>query len=181
MPNWFNFDPYCVIASKWVPNLMNKLPKICFLYTCYRTNKKKQSKFDGSLQPARFTVYSLMTFPFKTFLTDNLKTYVWTYLFIIAHLNGTKHFHIISSKNLYGEFYARTAPGFWAPPILILSKMSLLIFQKMYCQQCPSLLQQMLLLIPWKKSVFIQEIALTILESPWFMKCIAVSVWYWWE
>ena len=73
-----------------------------------------------------------MTFPFKTFLTDNLKTYVWTYLFIIAHLNGTKHFHIISSKNLYGEFYARTAPGFWAPPILILSKMSLLIFQKMY-------------------------------------------------
>ena len=91
-----------------------------------------------------------MTFPFKTFLTDNLKIYVWTYLFIIADLNVTKNFHIISSKNPYGEFYARTAPGFWAPPMLILSKMSLLIFQKMYCQQCPSLLQRMLFLIPWK-------------------------------
>ena len=42
MPNWFNFDPYCVIALKWVPNLQAyyKLPKTCFLYTLCSSNEK---------------------------------------------------------------------------------------------------------------------------------------------
>ena len=35
---------------------------------------KKQPKFDDSLQPPRFTMYSLMVFPFEKFLTDNLNT-----------------------------------------------------------------------------------------------------------
>ena len=32
-------------------------------------------KFDVSLQPPRFTIYSLMVFLFEKFLTDSLKTY----------------------------------------------------------------------------------------------------------
>ena len=67
----------CVIVSKWVPNLIwqayYKLPKICFFYTFCRPNEK-QPKFDVSLQPPRFTIYSLMIFLFEKFLTD--KTYL---------------------------------------------------------------------------------------------------------
>ena len=36
---------------------------------------KHQSKFDVWLQPPRFKIRSLMVFPFRKFLTDNLKTY----------------------------------------------------------------------------------------------------------
>ena len=32
---------------------------------------KNQPKFDFSLQPLRFTIHSLMVFPFEKFLTDN--------------------------------------------------------------------------------------------------------------
>ena len=41
---------------------------------------KKQPKFDVSLQPPRFTIYSQMFVPFEKFLTDKLKTYGLTYL-----------------------------------------------------------------------------------------------------
>ena len=79
MPNWFNFDPSCIIASKRVPNLIQqayyKLPKICFLYTLSRPNEKTGQNVDVSLQPPCFTIYSLMVFPFEKILTDNLKTY----------------------------------------------------------------------------------------------------------
>ena len=36
---------------------------------------KKQPEFVVSLQPPRFTIHSLMVFPFEKFLTDNLETY----------------------------------------------------------------------------------------------------------
>ena len=36
---------------------------------------KSQPQFDVSLQPPRFTIHSLMVFPFENVLTDNLKTY----------------------------------------------------------------------------------------------------------
>ena len=36
---------------------------------------KHQPKFDVWLQPPRFKIHSLMVFPFRKFLTDNLKTY----------------------------------------------------------------------------------------------------------
>ena len=36
---------------------------------------KNQPKFDVSLQPPRFTIHSLIVFPFEKFFTDNLKTY----------------------------------------------------------------------------------------------------------
>ena len=79
MPNWFNFDPYCVVASKWVPNLIQqafyKFPKSVF--SMHSLNQmKNQPKVDISLQPPRFTIYSLIVFPFEKFLTDNLKTYL---------------------------------------------------------------------------------------------------------
>ena len=41
---------------------------------------KKQPKFDVSLKLPRFTIYSLMVFPFENFLTDKLKTYGLMYL-----------------------------------------------------------------------------------------------------
>ena len=47
---------------------------------------------------------------------------LWTYLFIITYLNVNKTFHLIDSKNLPGEFYVTTGPGFWALPELILLK-----------------------------------------------------------
>ena len=94
-----------------------KLPKICFLYICCRPNEK-EPKFDVSLQPTYFTIYSLMVSPFEKFLTDNLKTCP----LIIIHLNITKTFHLINSKNLPGEFYATVAPGFWPLSMLILLK-----------------------------------------------------------
>ena len=72
---------------------------------------KKEPDFDVSLQPPCFTIYSLMVFLFEKYLTDNLKD-SWTYLFANTHQNITKTFHLISSKNLSGEFYATTAPGF---------------------------------------------------------------------
>ena len=50
-------------------------------------------------------------------------------------------FHLINSKNLPGEFYVTIAPGFQTLPLLILLKMCELIFQIMYCQQSPFLLQ----------------------------------------
>ena len=79
MPNWFNFDPYCVVASKWVPNLIQqafyKFPESVF--SMHSLNQmKNQPKVDISLQPPRFTIYSLIVFPFEKFLTDNLKTYL---------------------------------------------------------------------------------------------------------
>ena len=69
---------------------------------------KNSPNFDVSGQPPRFTIYSLMVFPFEKILTENLKTY----LFIISYLNITKTFHLINNKNLSGEFYVTTAPGF---------------------------------------------------------------------
>ena len=36
---------------------------------------KNQPKFVVSLQPARFTIHSLMVFPFEETLTDNLNIY----------------------------------------------------------------------------------------------------------
>ena len=83
MPNWFNIDPYCVIASKWVPSLIKKLITSC-PESVSSTNSvdqmKKQRKFDVSFQPPRFAIYSLMVFPFEKFLADNLKTYELIYL-----------------------------------------------------------------------------------------------------
>ena len=58
MPNWFNFDPYCVIASKWVPNPINKLiscPK-SISSTHSVDQMKKQSKSDVSLQPPFYNI-----------------------------------------------------------------------------------------------------------------------------
>ena len=61
-----------------------------------------------------------MVFPFEKHLTDNLKT-CRTYLLIniqpliyliTYYLNTTKTFYFIDSKNLPGEFYATTGPGF---------------------------------------------------------------------
>ena len=95
-----------------------------------------------------------MVFPFEKHLSDNLRTY----LFIITYINITTGFHHIDSKNLPGEFYATTVPGFWKLSVIILLKMCLVIFQKMYCQQCPFSLQQMLLLISRISPIFIQEI-----------------------
>ena len=46
---------------------------MCFFYTFCRPNEK-QPKFDISLQPPRFTIYSLIIFLFEKFLTD--KTYL---------------------------------------------------------------------------------------------------------
>ena len=83
MPHWFNFDTYCVITSKWVHNLIQqayyKFAKIFFLYTFCRPMKKRP-KFEVSLQPPRFTIYSLMVFPFKEFLTDNLTYFKFKYV-----------------------------------------------------------------------------------------------------
>ena len=36
---------------------------------------KNQPKLDVSLQPPRFTIHSLMVFPFEELLTDNLNIY----------------------------------------------------------------------------------------------------------
>ena len=36
---------------------------------------KNQPKFDVSLQPPRFTIHSLMIFPFEELLTDDLNIY----------------------------------------------------------------------------------------------------------
>ena len=132
MSNWFNFDTYCVIASKWVPNLIQqayyKLPKICFLNTLCRPNEK---------QPKFWCFTS--TSPFYNIFTNGLSIWenfdwqfkdLWTYLFIITCLNLTKTLHLISSKNLSGEFYVTTASGFWTLPLIILLKMCRLIFQK---------------------------------------------------
>ena len=79
MPTGFNFDPYCVIASKWVSNLIQqafyKLLKSVF--SMHSLNQmKKQAKVDISLQPPRSTIYSLIVFPFEKVLTDNLKIYL---------------------------------------------------------------------------------------------------------
>ena len=69
----------CAIVSKCVPNLIRqaycKLPKIHFhtlpkiFHTFYRPNEK-QTKFDVSLQPPRFTIYSRLIFLSEKFLTD---------------------------------------------------------------------------------------------------------------
>ena len=53
-----------------------------------------------------------MVFPFEKFLTDDLKTYGLIYLSAITYLNITKIVHPINSKNLPGDLYATTAPGF---------------------------------------------------------------------
>ena len=75
-------------------------------------NSQMKNKCDVLLQLPRFTIYSLMVFPFEKFLTD--KTYLGKhlYLFIITYLNKTKTFSLITSKNLPWELYATTAPGF---------------------------------------------------------------------
>ena len=41
---------------------------------------KKEPKFDVSLQPLRFTIYSVMVFSFEKFMADNLKTSRLIYL-----------------------------------------------------------------------------------------------------
>ena len=89
---------------------------------------------------------------------DQLFRDLWAYLFIITYLNVTKTFHLIDSKNLPGEFYVTTGPGFWALLELILLKMCLVIFQTIWCQQWLFPLQQMLILISRINPVFIQEI-----------------------
>ena len=83
MPNCFNFDPYCAIASKWVTNLINKLI-ISYPKSVSSTHSvdqmKKHYKFNVSIQSPRFTTCSLMVFPFHKSLTDSLKTYRLIYL-----------------------------------------------------------------------------------------------------
>ena len=96
----------CVVASKWVPNLIwqafYKLPKICFFYTSCRPNEK-QPKFDVSLQPPCFTIYSLKIFLSEKFLTD--KTYLGYDLSIyVTYLNTTKTFYLINSKNYLANY-----------------------------------------------------------------------------
>ena len=86
LPNWFNFDPYCVIASKWGPNLIKKLiisgPKsVSSTHSVDKT--KKQYEFNVSLQPPRFTIYSRIftnDLSIWEILTDDLSTYGLTYL-----------------------------------------------------------------------------------------------------
>ena len=53
-----------------------------------------------------------------------------TYLFIITYLNTTKTFYLINSKNLPGELYATTVPGFSTLTLLMTLKMRFLIFLK---------------------------------------------------
>ena len=73
---------------------INKLPKMCFLYTLCRPNEK-QPKFDVLLH-VRYTIYS---FIWETF--DWSFQNLWAYLFIITYLNVTTSFHLTDSKNLY--------------------------------------------------------------------------------
>ena len=74
---------------------------------------EKQPKFDVSLQPPRFTIYSLMIFPFEKLLTDNLKTdglienSIWetlchncTWLLSTASINLIENVLIDFSKNV---------------------------------------------------------------------------------
>ena len=53
-----------------------------------------------------------------------------TYLFIITYLNKTKTFYLINSKNLPGELYATTVPGFSTLTLLMTLKMRFLISLK---------------------------------------------------
>ena len=57
-------------------------------------------------------LHSQIVFPFEKYLTDDLKTYGLIYLSAITYLNITKIVHPINSKNLPGDLYATTAPGF---------------------------------------------------------------------
>ena len=75
---------------------------------------KKQAKIGVLLQPP--WRYSLIVFQF------------WNFFAISIYNNIPKcsqTLHLINSKNLLGEFYVPTAPGFWTMPLLISLKMCL--------------------------------------------------------
>ena len=75
MPNLYKqYDNFPISFDK----VNNKSPKIVFLYTPCRPNEK-QPNFDVSLH-FRYTIYSIIVFPFEKHLTDNLKTCGLIYL-----------------------------------------------------------------------------------------------------
>ena len=94
-----------------------KLYKISFLYTFYRPDKKT----------ARIWSFA-PTCLFYIIFTDGLS--IWAYPCIIMYLNIIKTFHLIGSKNILGTLYATNAPGFWIMHLLVLLKMTLMIFFK---------------------------------------------------
>ena len=80
---------------------------ICLFYTFCRPNEK-DPKFNVSLQPTRFTIFSLTIFLFEKFLTD--KTYLGHYLSI--YNNTPIYNQNLNSKNLSSKLYSTTVPGF---------------------------------------------------------------------
>ena len=105
-----------VILSKWVLSITwqahCKLHKIWFLY-----------KFCGPNEKAAKICCFAPTTPFYIIFTDDLS--IWIYPFIIIYFNIIKTFQLINSRNILGQFYAKTAPCFWTNHLLVFLKMRL--------------------------------------------------------
>ena len=109
------------------PILFNKLiiswtKSVSFTYSVRQV--KKQPKFWRFTSTSPF--WDIFTNGFS--IWENFDWYfkdLWTYLFITTYLNITKAFYLFSSKNLSGEFYATTAPGFWTLPLYLIKNLGI--------------------------------------------------------
>ena len=111
----------CVILLKWQTWQAFDKFIISFKKSLFYTHSIGQTK------AARIWSFA-PTSPLYIIFTDGLS--LWTYPFIKRYLNIMKIFHLINSKNTLGKLYATNAPGFWIMHLLVLLKITLMIFFK---------------------------------------------------